>query len=169
MRLLRQEGYITADEYDLALRQPLRYSANPYPIRAAHFVMMVQSALDDLYTPEMLYESGGLIVRTTLNLDWQTAAEDTVSHQLERLNDPNYAGIGSQADNAAVVALDPATGEIVVLVGSPDFFDNDISGAINMAVQPRQPAPRSSPSSMPWGWSHKRARHQRVSRPPPCS
>lgn len=145
LRLLRQEGYITADDYDLALRQPLRYSANPYPIRAAHFVMMVQSALDDLYTPETLYESGGLVVRTTLNLDWQTAAEDTVSHQLERLNNPNYAGIGSQADNAAVVALDPATGEIVVLVGSPDFFDNDISGAINMAVQPRQPGSALKP------------------------
>ena len=145
LRLLRQEGYITADDYDLALRQPLRYSAEPYPIRAPHFVMMVQASLDRLYTPEQLVESGGLVVRTTLDLDWQTAAEATVAHQLERLNNPNYGGIGSRADNAAVVALHPATGEILVLVGSPDFFNHAISGAINMAVQPRQPGSALKP------------------------
>lgn len=143
--LLRQEGYITADDEALALRQTLRYAAEPYPIRAPHFVMMVQAELDSLYTRDQLYESGGLLVRTTLDLDWQTTAEGVVTQQLARLNNPINQPYGHQADNAALVALSPQTGDVLALVGSPDFFDDQIAGAINMAIQPRQPGSALKP------------------------
>lgn len=143
--LMLKEGYITQEEYDIATTQPLQYTTKPYPISAPHFVMMIQAALDDLYTPEQLYNSGGLIVRTTLDLDWQTHAERIVAQQLERLNHPLNGTISHNADNAALVALDPHTGDLLALVGSPNFFDDEIAGAINMAITPRQPGSALKP------------------------
>lgn len=143
--LMLKEGYITQEEHDIALYEPLQYAADPYPILAPHFVMMVQAQLDGLYTPAQLYESGGLVVRTTLDLDWQGHAERIVKQQLERLNQPLDGGLSRNADNAALVALDPQTGEVLSLVGSPDFFEDGIAGAINMAITPRQPGSALKP------------------------
>ncbi|MCA9980816.1 MAG: transglycosylase domain-containing protein, partial [Anaerolineales bacterium] len=143
--LMLQEGFITQEAHDLAVREPLRYTAVPYPIRAPHFVMMVQQQLDDLYTPEQLYESGGLVVRTTLNLDWQSEAETAVAQQITRLNAPLNGGLSHNADSAALVAMDPTSGAVRALVGSPDFFDDEIAGSINMATEPRQPGSALKP------------------------
>ncbi|MEJ2749510.1 MAG: transglycosylase domain-containing protein, partial [Anaerolineae bacterium] len=67
--LMRQAGYITTDEYDLAAREPLHYASTPYPIRAPHFVMMVRAELDALFSQDEIYRLGGLTVRTTLDLN----------------------------------------------------------------------------------------------------
>ncbi|NMB90408.1 MAG: penicillin-binding protein, partial [Chloroflexi bacterium] len=48
-------------------------------------------------------------------------------------------------NDAAVVALDPHSGEILAMVGSPDYFDARVSGAVNMALAPRQPGSALKP------------------------
>lgn len=143
--LMRKVGFIDEGAHDLAVREPLRYSAQPYPVNAPHFVMMVRANLDTLFTPQQLYEHGGLTVRTTLDLDWQRHAETILAEQLLRLNHPAGGGPGHNAHNGALVALDPHSGAILALVGSPDYFDETIAGAINMAVQPRQPGSALKP------------------------
>lgn len=143
--LMLNAGYISQEAHDLAVREPLRYTAVPYPIRAPHFVMMVQQELDTLYTPEERYTSGGLLVRTTLNLDWQTEADTAVQEQITRLNQPLSGGLSHNADSAALVALDPHSGAVRALVGSPNFFADEIAGSINMATQPRQPGSALKP------------------------
>ena len=143
--LLLKEDYITANEYELAVREPLFYAATPYPVFAPHFVMMVQSELDGLLTTEALHEAGGVVVRTTLDLDWQEHAESIVAEQLERLNKPISGGRGHHANNAALVAMDPQTGEVRALVGNVDYFDEENEGAINMALRPRQPGSTLKP------------------------
>ena len=143
--LLHKEGYITPDEHELAVREPLFYAAAPYPVHAPHFVMMVQSELDGLLTTEALYEGGGVTVRTTLDLDWQTHAENIVQEQIERLNQPLNGGIGHYAHNASLVAMDPHSGEVKALVGNVDYFDEAHEGAINMALRPRQPGSALKP------------------------
>jgi 1A family penicillin-binding protein len=136
--LMESDGFITADQRAFAEREPLVYAESPYPIEAPHFIMMVRAMLDELFTPEQVYQAGGLVVRTTLNLDWQKHAERAVSDQLEALRNSDE-GIGHNVNSAALVAIDPGTGEILALVGSPDYFDAAIGGAINMALSPRQP------------------------------
>ncbi|MCB8945667.1 MAG: transglycosylase domain-containing protein [Ardenticatenaceae bacterium] len=143
--LLLKETYITPDEHELAVREPLFYAATPYPVHAPHFVMMVQSELDGLLTAEALYEGGGVTVRTTLDLDWQEHAESIVREQIERLNHPLDGGIGHYAHNAALVAMDPHSGEVMALVGNVDYFDEAHEGAINMALRPRQPGSALKP------------------------
>ncbi|MEW5873091.1 MAG: penicillin-binding protein 1C [Chloroflexota bacterium] len=142
--LMEADGYITAEQRALAEREPLVLAESPYPIEAPHFVMMVRAQLDEIFTPEQIYQHGGLVVRTTLDLDWQGHAERAIAQQLEELR-RTPDGLGHNVNNAALVALDPQTGEILALVGSPDYFDAEHGGAINMANAPRQPGSALKP------------------------
>ncbi|MBN2547789.1 MAG: penicillin-binding protein 1C [Anaerolineales bacterium] len=142
--LMEQAGFITSEERQLAEREPLIFTEQPYPIEAPHFVMMVRRQLDSLFTPELIYQSGGLVVRTSLDLDWQKHAERAIQRQLAALKD-SQDGQGHNVNSAALVALDPNSGEILALVGSPDFFDPHNAGAINMVTSPRQPGSALKP------------------------
>lgn len=144
LRLMEQDGYITAEQRRLAEREPLALAEKPYPIEAPHFVMMVRAELDRRFSPEQIYRRGGLVVRTTLDLDWQKLAEAAVSRHLEQLQ-RSEDGLGHNVHNAALVALHSRSGEVLALVGSPDYFDGAHGGAINMALAPRQPGSAIKP------------------------
>jgi membrane peptidoglycan carboxypeptidase len=161
LRLMEQDGYITTEQRQLAEREALILAEKPYPIEAPHFVMMVRAELDRLFSAQEIYQHGGLVVRTTLDLDWQKLAEEAIWHHLEQL-EHSEDGLGHNVNSAALVALDPSTGEILALVGSPDYFDGAHAGAINMALAPRQPgsaikplvyAAALDPSSPGGGWT----------------
>ncbi len=143
--LMVKNGYITAEQRAAAEREPLVLAGDPYPLEAPHFVMMVRAQLDGLLTPEQMRSGGGLVVRTTLDLDKQHLAEQAVTQQLERLRQQINDGAGHNVNDAALVALDPHTGDILAMVGSPDYFDDAHAGAINMALAPRQPGSALKP------------------------
>jgi penicillin-binding protein 1C len=164
--LMEKAGFINAEEHDLAAHERLIFASTPYPMLAPHFVMMVYAALDDMFTPDQIYQHGGLVVRTTLDLDWQGHAERAIDRHLADLQ-TSESGLGHNVNNAALVALDPDTHQILALVGSPDYFDPGSGGAINMAITPRQPgsalkpilyaaaidparSPQGSQSASPW-------------------
>jgi len=142
--LMLKDGYITIEEYELAVREPLIYTATPYPMEAPHFVLWVRARLDEILTADEIYQHGGVIVRTTLDLDWQHAAERAIQRQIEQLAKEND-GLGHNLHNAALVALDPGTGDILAMVGSPDYTDFEHEGAINMTLAPRQPGSSIKP------------------------
>lgn len=149
LRLMEDQGYITADQRLLAENEPLILNSQPYPIEAPHFSLMVSAQLDELISQgalpsETLFQSNGLIVRTTLNLDWQHLAERAVKRQIEALKE-SPDGLGHNVNSAALVALDPSRGDILAMVGSPDYFDIENAGAINMALSPRQPGSAIKP------------------------
>ena len=143
--LMEKEGYITEEERELAAREPLVLATDPFPMEAPHFVMMVRSQLDLLLSGEEIRSGGGWTVRTSLNLDWQHLAENAVTNQLERLQNQSDDPFGHNIHNAALVALDPDTGEILAMVGSPDYEDAEHAGAVNMALNPRQPGSALKP------------------------
>jgi membrane peptidoglycan carboxypeptidase len=144
LRRMQEDGYISADERAQADREKLVYATTPYPMQAPHFVMMVRAQLDELFSQEEIYNYGGLVVRTSLDLDWQGHAEQAIAHQIEALKS-SPDGLGHNLNNAALVALDPNSGDILALVGSPDYFDAEHAGAINMALAPRQPGSALKP------------------------
>jgi len=142
--LMEKEGFITAEERHLAENQPLFLNQDPYPIEAPHFIWMVKSRLDELYEEGAINESDSIVVRTTLDLNYQNLAEEVIARQLDEYQF-NYDGIDKNVNNAALVALDPHSGEILALVGSVDFFDPTIDGAVNMAISQRQPGSAFKP------------------------
>jgi penicillin-binding protein 1C len=145
--LMEKAGFISAEQRALAESEPIVYNPRPFPILAPHFVMMIRREAEKWVTPEQLYAHGGLTIRTTLDLDWQQHAENTIRHQLERLHEQGQrlSSTGYNLKDAALVALDPANGEVLALVGSPDYFNAQISGAVNMATAPRQPGSALKP------------------------
>jgi membrane peptidoglycan carboxypeptidase len=140
--LMAKQGYLSTEEARLAKGEPLQFAGTAFPIEAPHFVFYVWNLLEQRYAPEVLY--AGLVVTTTLDLDLTRAAEDIVRYRLKRIaDDPD--GPDHNATNAALAALDPRSGQVLAMVGSPDYFDAPISGAINMAVAPRQPGSAIKP------------------------
>ncbi len=147
--LMRKQGYITESEAELAAAEPLRLAAKRTraAIEAPHFSLYVIQQLETMYGTARVLQ-GNLRVYTTLDLDAQHAAEAIVGRHLRRLAEPNPArGLpaGHHVTDAAVVALDPRTGEVLVMVGSPDYFDPEIAGAVNVALSPRQPGSAIKP------------------------
>lgn len=145
LELMVKNGYISEEEARLAKEEPLHFAAVPFPIRAPHFVMYVWGLLEKRLKPEELYRAG-LEVYTTLDVDMQEATQSIARRRLAVLADrPRRDLPDPNVHNAAVVALDPSTGEILAMLGSPDYFDPEIDGAVNCALAPRQPGSSVKP------------------------
>ncbi len=142
--LMVKHGAITQDEADQAAREDLRFASVSFPIEAPHFVMLVRSQLEREFGLEALYTQG-LQVHTTLDLDAQHTAERIVRRRLEQLADTSGGQPPRNVTSAAVVVLDPHTGGVLAMVGSPDYFDPQIDGAVNVAVATRQPGSSIKP------------------------
>jgi penicillin-binding protein 1C len=140
--LMEKDGYIPSAERALAEETTLHYIETPYPILAPHFVWMVKAQLDALFAAGKLDPAQSLVVRTTLDLNIQQIAEEAITRQLQ---DFRQRAPEQNVNNAALVALDPHTGEILALIGSADYFDAAIDGAVDMALAPRQPGSAFKP------------------------
>ncbi|MFZ5912102.1 MAG: penicillin-binding protein 1C [Chloroflexota bacterium] len=133
--LMQAQGYISAEEGQAAASAPLGLNPAPYPIRAPHFIWIIKDQLDQLFLEGSLDPRQSLVVRTTLDLDAQNVAESVIARHLAKFQ---AGGLDRNVNNAALVALDPRTGEVLALVGSADYFDASIYGAVDMATSPRQ-------------------------------
>ena len=107
-------------------------------VRYPHWVNYVRAQLEELYDPQTIYRSG-FTIYTTLDPTIQDVAQEIVARQVAALADKN-------ATNGALVAIKPSTGEILAMVGSADFYNESISGQVNMAISPtRQPGSSIKP------------------------
>jgi len=133
-------GYINQEQHDEAVSADILARINPFKenINAPHFVMFIKEYLEKKYGEQQI-EEGGLKVYTTLDWDKQQAAEKAVREGADK-NTKAY-----RASNAALVAIDPKTGQILAMVGSKDYFDKTIDGQVNVAVRERQPGSSFKP------------------------
>lgn len=136
--LMRRNGYISAAQLAQADAEPLALAAPGQGILAPHFVLYVASLLEARYGRDAL-ERGGLQVTTTLDLNLQRQAEAAVAAHVAQLRKDHNAHDG------ALVALDPATGQILAMVGSANYADRSIDGAVNVALARRQPGSAIKP------------------------
>ncbi len=105
---------------------------------APHFVDFVWEELERRYDAGYLLR-GGLRVVTTLDPAAQKLAQDKVREGVQR-----YAA-SNRVNNAAMLVMNPHTGEILAMVGSADYFNGDIGGQNNYTVLPRQPGSSFKP------------------------
>ncbi len=130
---------ISQNEYDAAHAEKAVFSPQAISgIRAPHFVFFVREQLEKEYGEDALLSSGWRII-TTLDADLESKAEDVVkAGALD--NEKKF-----KASNAAIVAVDPKTGDILTMAGSRDYFDTKIDGAFNIALAKRQPGSSFKP------------------------
>ncbi|KKP68912.1 MAG: Penicillin-binding protein, 1A family [Candidatus Moranbacteria bacterium GW2011_GWE1_35_17] len=119
-------------------------------IKAPHFIMYIKEYLDNKYGAQEM-EEGGMKIYTTLDWEKQQIAEKAVKDGVEK------NGRTWKAENAALVAMDPKTGQILAMVGSKDYFgesypENCIPGKnclfepnVNVAIRDRQPGSSFKP------------------------
>ena len=131
-------GYISSNEAETAKQEELKFVYRPNAIKAPHFVMYIKEYLEEKYGADAV-EKTGLKVYTTLDWDMQQAAEKIISDGAAS-NEKKY-----RAGNAALVALDPKTGQILTMVGSRDYFDIEHDGNVNVTIRPRQPGSSFKP------------------------
>ena len=129
LRTMARLGFVTADEAAEAVARPVKVrqrSTTTAPATVgAHFVEEVRRILVREYGSDRVYR-GGMTVRTTLDLSLQRYAEEAVASVLDRKDDPE----------AALVAVDTATGEVLAMVGGRTFEENQF----NLATQGRRQA-----------------------------
>ncbi len=135
--LMVDAGHISQAEAEIAKAEDLNLQPFSFDVEAPHFVVWIQQQLEQKYGADVLYRSG-LSVTTTLDSRLQDLAQEEALAHLASLSDQH-------ATNAALVAIEPATGEILAMLGSADFYDEEISGQVNVALRPRQPGSSIKP------------------------
>jgi penicillin-binding protein 1C len=113
------------------------FEIRQYTIQYPHWVNFIRNQLETMYDPQTIYRSG-FTVYTTLDPTLQDQAQQIVKQQIYALADRHVSG-------GALVAIRPLTGEILAMVGSPDFDNDEAAGQVNMADSPRQPGSSIKP------------------------
>ncbi len=111
---MEAQGYINKTQAENAKKEVLDFAESNTPIKAPHFVMYVKKYLEDKYGEDVLKEKG-LKVYTTLDWEIQEHAEKTIK-------DADKTNRSFNANNTAMVVIDPKNGEILSLIGSKDYF-----------------------------------------------
>lgn len=139
LKKMYENKFITEEQYSKALKEEVVFQPKTVGgIKAPHFVMFVKEYLEKKYGEEML-QTGGFKVITTLDWTLQQKAEEIVGRYV-KTNEKKF-----NASNAALVATDPRTGQILTMVGSRDYFDKEIDGNFNVATARRQPGSAFKP------------------------
>jgi membrane peptidoglycan carboxypeptidase len=131
-------GFITPDEYRTASQEELSFKPKSTALAAPHFVIMARDYMIGKYGKDIV-ESGGFKIITTLDADLQKTAEELVA-KYAKINKEKY-----KASNAALVAINPKSGDVVALVGSANYFDTENEGNFNVATAKRQPGSAFKP------------------------
>lgn len=134
-----QHGFISAQERDEAKAAVVQFlPPKTNSIQAPHFVFYVEQYLEEKYGEDALIR-GGWSVITSLDAELQLKAEEAVQARAES-NQKNFS-----ASNAGMVGLDPTNGQILVMVGSRNYFDKEIDGNFNITLAERQPGSAFKP------------------------
>lgn len=135
--LMVKRGYLSAEEAMKAKLEELHLAPQHIEMKAPHFVVYVREQLEAQFGIQVVYR-GGLRVYTTLDMKMQEAADRIIRNKIESL-------AALEATNAALVAMNPNNGQILAMVGSADFYNEEIDGQVNVALRLRQPGSAIKP------------------------
>ncbi len=136
LRKMHEQGYISRAERDKALKEQLKFQKITNPIKAPHFVFYVRDLLIKKYGQQAV-EQGGFSIRTSLDLNMQNYVQDKVATEVADL-------VQYKVGNGAALVTNPATGEVLAMVGSKDYFDPKL-GNVNATIALLQPGSSIKP------------------------
>jgi len=143
LQQMLDNGYITRDQLLAASNQQLVFASNSAGIKAPHFVAYIQEMLVQKFGEQMV-DQGGLQVTTSLDLDLQEAAQASLSAEVEKQK-------SLKVGNGAALVTNPATGEILAMIGSTDYFASG-SGKVNVTLAQRSPGSSIKPLNYALGF-----------------
>jgi 1A family penicillin-binding protein len=136
---MARHGFVSQEEADAAMRERLTYTALKRDLLAPHWVMYVRNLVEQRFGVRQLYQ-GGYKIFTTLDLELQQKLEEVAAANKSTLE-------VRDGNNTSILALSPQTGEILAMVGSMDYYDQEIDGQVNVttAKPGRQPGSSIKP------------------------
>ncbi|MCF2148941.1 penicillin-binding protein 1A [Desmonostoc muscorum LEGE 12446] len=129
---MQEEKFITPEQRQAAVQEPLTLKTSlpkRLQVESPYFTTYIQKELPKYVSADVL-SVGGLVVETTLNPTWQKAAEEAVAKTLRN------QGRWENFKEAAMVAIDPRSGEIKAMVGGKDFGKNQFNRVTQAQRQP---------------------------------
>ena len=136
-------GYLTEEQAEAAKNAEIAIKekgiTERFDVIAPHFALYAANQLEELIGQEAIVR-GGLEVYTTIDLALQAQAEEAARKRVRELTEENR-----DVNNAAVVVIRPRTGEILAMVGSLDYWNEEIDGEVNVALAERQPGSSFKP------------------------
>jgi len=136
--LMVKHHFITPDMGAWAKLEQIRLNPQPQPFLAPHFVEYVADYIKQTLGERALLH-GGLEVTTTLDLDLNNKVNASLEKHLEAYEK------SSNGHNGSVVIINPPTGQILAMVGSRDYFRDDIDGKVNNALALNSPGSTLKP------------------------
>jgi len=139
LKRMLELSFISEGEYAAASKEEVEFlPKDNFGIKAPHFVTWVMEYLAQKYGENAL-TGGGLNVITSLDYNLQKNAEEIIT-TYGKENEEKF-----NARNAGMVGIDPRTGEVLVMVGSRDYFNKEAEGNFNVALAHRQPGSAFKP------------------------
>ncbi|MDD3998601.1 MAG: PBP1A family penicillin-binding protein [Candidatus Shapirobacteria bacterium] len=135
-----QDAYIDQETYLKTVEEVKNYQfySNSSKLQAPHFVFWIKEILSQKYG-ENVAEGGGLRVTTTLDLELQNEVQKIVTEEIDKSEK-------LEISNGAAVVVDPRDGQVLAMVGSRDYFNDEIGGQFNVVTQGlRQPGSAIKP------------------------
>ena len=147
LRQMVENGYITEAEAVAAAREDLVFAGPEVPINAPHFVFYVRKLLEAEYGAQ--FATVGYSIYTTIDLELQRTTQRFAAERINELQERNI-------NNAAVVVMQPNSGQILAMVGSVDYNrvvktntenyeGNVLDGQVNVTTSLRQPGSALKP------------------------
>ena len=136
LRAMAGEGYIDADTAARASREPLHVIARAVDNEAPYFVDMVAEQVAEAFPG--ITASGSADIHTTLDLNMQRAAIEAVRLGLSRVDErlSQRRRPPGEQPQAALIAVDPRTGEILAMIGGRSYNTSQFNRAIDARRQP---------------------------------
>jgi membrane peptidoglycan carboxypeptidase len=134
---MTRHGFITEQQARDAYAEPLQIKQHQVELKAPHWVMYIRDLVEQKYGAKELYQ-GGLKIYTTLDNDYNDKMQQV-------LQDAKPTIETQGATNAAQIAVNPKTGEILAFNGSLDYNDESIDGQVDILTSERQPGSSVKP------------------------
>jgi penicillin-binding protein 1B len=129
---MARDGWISTEQSIKASNEPLAVVALPdtYHSQAPYFIDYVSSVAES----QLEVSGANRQIHTTIDLDLQQLAESAIGRQLERLN--GVYKNRAVKPQAALVALDPRTGNVLAMVGGREYGESQLNRATDARRQP---------------------------------
>jgi penicillin-binding protein 1B len=131
LQSMADAGFISAEAAERTAKEPVQIVARALESEAPYFVDYISQELQDKYSAV----ANSVDAYTTLDLHLQRIAHDAVRDGLLRI-DELLAKRKRQKAQAALIAIDPRTGEVLALVGGRSYNQSQFNRVISAKRQP---------------------------------
>jgi penicillin-binding protein 1B len=132
LHAMADAGFISTDAAARAGREPMQLVARALDAEAPYFVDLVAQELQERHRA---VATGAIDVYSTVDLHLQRLAHEAIRDGLTRV-DELLAKRRRQRAQAALIAIDPRTGEILALVGGRTYNQSQFNRATSAKRQP---------------------------------